>query len=245
MRRAGSATRSIRAVSSLAPLVPVIWALALALLPVAAGVAAAQTLTVAETETLVRASYFEGMPEEPASRIGPAGAERLVEMLFDPEEARSHAQILLALGLCGSPDSMSAMLAWSESLDSAAALDGATAHDGAAAPGGGEIDRNTFKAWQALPYAFGHLARFDRRAVVHLETLIHADAPNWTFRHHKGPRLRVLARRSAATSLGLTGLPEARRALDRAGRDASDARFDDHLRSVRALHAARAREVVN
>jgi hypothetical protein len=49
-------------------------------------VAAAQTLTVAETETLVRASYFEGMPEEPASRIGPAGAARLVEMLFDPEE---------------------------------------------------------------------------------------------------------------------------------------------------------------
>ena len=239
MRRAGSATRSIRAVSSLAPLVPVIWALALALLPVAAGVAAAQTLTVAETETLVRASYFEGMPEEPASRIGPAGAERLVEMLFDPEEARNHAQILLALGLCGSPDSMSAMLAWSESLDSAAAL------DGAAGPGVREIDRNTFKAWQALPYAFGHLARFDRRAVVHLETLIHADAPNWTFRHHGAPRLRALARRSAATSLGLTGLPEARRALDRAGRDASDARFDDHLRSARALHAARVREVVN
>jgi hypothetical protein len=233
MRRAGPATRSIRAFSSLAPLVPVIWALALALLPVAAGVAAAQTLTVAETETLVRASYFEGMPEEPASRIGPAGAERLVEMLFDPEEARNHAQILLALGLCGSPDSMSAMLAWSESLDSAAA------------PGGGEIDRNTFKAWQALPYAFGHLARFDRRAVLHLEALIHADAPNWSFRHHRGPRLRALARRSAATSLGLTGLPEARRALDRAGRDASDARFDDHLRSVRALHAARARGVAN
>jgi hypothetical protein len=238
-RHAGSATRSIRAVSSLAPLVPVIWALALALLPAAAGVAAAQTLTVAETETLVRASYFEGMPEEPASRIGPTGAERLVEMLFDPEEARSHAQILLALGLCGSPDSMSAILAWSESLDSAAVL------DGAAGPGGQEIDRNSFKAWQALPYAFGHLARFDRRAVVHLETLIHADAPNWSFRHHRGPRLRALARRSAATSLGLTGLPEARRALDRAGRDASDARFDDHLRSVRALHAARARGVAN
>ena len=233
MPRAGSATRSIRAFSSLAPLVSLVWVLALALVPAAAGVAAAQTLTVAETETLVRASYFEGMPEEPASRIGPAGAARLVEMLFDPEEARSHAQILLALGLCGSPDSMSAIVAWSE------------AFDGAAAPGSGEIDRNTFKAWQALPYAFGHLARFDRRAIVHLESLIHADAPNWTFRHHRGPRLRALARRSAATSLGLTGLPEARRALDRAGRDSSDARFDDHLRNVRALHAARAREVAN
>ncbi len=257
MRCARSATRSIRALSALAPLMPLVWVLVLALVPAAAGVAGAQMLTVAETEALVRASYFEGMPEEPASRIGPAGAERLVEMLFDPEDARSHAQILLALGLCGSPDSMSAILAWSESLDGAAALHGATALDGAAAlhgataldraaaPGGGEIDRNTFKAWQALPYAFGHLARFDGRAIVHLETLIHADAPNWTFRHHRGPRLRDLARRSAATSLGLTGLPEARRALDRAGRDASDARFDAHLRNARALHAERTREVAN
>lgn len=238
-RCSGSATRSIRAISSLAALAPLVWAIVLASVLASAGVAAAQTLTVAETEALVRASYFEGMPEEPASRIGPAGAERLVEMLFDPEEARSHAQILLALGLCGSPDSMAAILAWSESRFGAAAL------DGAAAPGGGEIDRNTFKAWQALPYAFGHLARFDPRAVVHLEALIHADAPNWTFRHHRGPRLRALARRSAATSLGLTGLPEARRALDRAGRDASDVRFGDHLRSVLALHSARAREVAN
>jgi hypothetical protein len=227
------------------------FVLVLVLALAAAGVAAAQTLTVPETEALVRASYFEGMPEEPATRIGPAGAERLVEMLFDPEEERSHAQILLALGLCGSPDAMSAIRAWSESLygtaafDRAAALSRAATPDRIAAPRSGEIDRNTFKAWQALPYAFGHLARFDRRAVAHLEILINAEAPGWTFRHHRGPRLRDLARRSAATSLALTGLPEARRVLDRAGRDASDARFEDHLRNARALHAERAREVAN
>ena len=67
----------------------------------AGGVAAAQRLTIPETEALVRVSYFEGMPEEAAARIGPAGAERLAEMLFDPEEGRSHGQILSALGLCG------------------------------------------------------------------------------------------------------------------------------------------------
>jgi HEAT repeat protein len=171
------------------------------------------------------------MPEQDAARIGPDGAERLVEMLLDPEEARSHAQILLALGLCGSPDAMAAILAWSETLDEPAV------------PRGGEIDRSTFKGWQALPYALGHVARFDRHAVVYLEALMNADAPNWTFRHHRGARLRKLARRSAATSLGLTGLPEARRALDRAARDASDAGFEEHLRNARALHLERARQL--
>lgn len=191
----------------------------------ASGVAAVQTLSIAEAEALVRASYFEGMPEEAAARIGPAGAQRLLEMLLDPEEGRSHGQILLALGLCGSPDAMTAILGW------------------VTTPRTGEIDRDTFKAWQALPYAFGHLARFDRRAILHLESLMNAEAPGWTFRHHRGARLRDLARRSAATSLALTGLPEARRALDRASREASDARFEEHLRNARALHAERAREV--
>jgi len=194
------------------------------------GVAEAQMLTVPETEALVRATYFEGMPEEDAARIGPAGAERLVGMLFDPEERRSHGRILLALGLCGSPDAMDAILDWVVAFD-------------AAATRSGEIDRSAFKAWQALPYALGHLTRFDRRAVGHLEALMNAQAPSWTFRHHAGARLRDLARRSAATSLARTGLPEARRALDRADRDASDARFEEHLRGARARHAERAREV--
>jgi len=219
----------------------------------AAGEAVAQMLTVPETEALVRASYFEGMPEEDAARIGPDGAERLIEMLFDPEEGRSHSHILLALGLCGWPDAMTVILGWSSNFsgvatfrqittfDQVATLNQVATLDGLAAPRTGEIDRDTFKAWQALPYALGHLARFDRRAVVHLEALMNAEAPSWTFRHHRGARLRNLARRSAATSLALTGLPEARRALDRAGRDASDARFEEHLRNARALHAERAR----
>lgn len=205
----------------------------------AGGVAAAQRLTIPETEALVRVSYFEGMPEEAAARIGPAGAERLVEMLFDPEEGRSHGQILLALGLCGSPGAMTAILRWNAILSESATL------DRVATPRTGEIDRDLFKAWQAFPYALGHLAHFDRRAIVHLETLMNAAAPSWTFRHHRGARLLDLARRSAATSLALTGLPEARRALDRASRNASDAPFEEHLRNALALHAERIREVTN
>jgi len=184
-------------------------------------VAVAQMLTVVETEALVRASYFEGMPEEDAARIGPAGAERLVEMLLDPAEGRSHNQILLALGLCGSPGALAAILDWTTALDGVAAVDGVATLNEVAT-----LDRNTFKAWQALPYALGHLAHFDRRAVGHLETLMNAEAPSWTFRHYTGARLVDLARRSAATSLALTDLP-----------------FEAHLRNVRALHAERAREV--
>jgi len=190
-----------------------------------AGSAAAQTLSVEEAERLVRSVYYEGMPEELAARIGPAGAARLVEMLADSEEASSHAQIMLALGLCGSPDAMAAIESWM------------------AVPRSGEVDRKTFRAWQVLPYALGHLARSDRRALRRLERLIHEDAPNWTFRQHRGARLRRLTRDSAVASLAETGLPEARSMLDRAARNASDAQFEEHLRAARARHAERAREV--
>ena len=190
-----------------------------------AGAASAQTLSIEEAENFVRAAYFEGMPEEVATRIGPTGAARLVEMLADPDERSSHGQIMLALGLCGSPEALAAIEIWM------------------AEPRRGEIDRNTFRAWQALPFALGHLAAFDPRALQRLETMMNEDAPDWTFRQHRGARLRRLARDSAVTSLAETGLPEARRMLERAGGDASDIQFERHLREVRALHAERAREV--
>ena len=183
---------------------------------------AAQTLTIAETEALVRAVYFEGLPEDESRRIGPSGAERLIEMLNDPEEASAHSNTLLALGLSGQPGAFRAMSDW------------------ASAAREGEIDRNTFRAWRVLPYALGHIAQHDRRAVVRLEALLDAESPNWSFRHHRGARLHRLARRAAATALGLSGLPESGAALDRAGRRASDLAFEEHLRSARALHRQRA-----
>ena len=189
-----------------------------------ASTAAAQTLTVEETENFVRSVHFEGMPEEPTTRIGPAGAARLVAMLAEPAEGPSHGRIMLALALCGSPDAMAAILAWSD------------------APRDGEIDRDTFRAWQALPFALGHLARFDRRALRHLETLMVEGPPDWTFRQHRGARLQRLARTSVLVSLAATGLPEAGRVLDRAGGGQSDAEFAQQLREARALHAKRVRE---
>ena len=196
------------------------------LLSIGPAPARAQTLSVAEAEALVRARYFEGLPEAEAARIGPEGAARLVEMLADPEEKPNHAQILLALGLCGAPDALLAIRQWR-----------------ARAPQAGEIDRDAFRAWQALPYALGHLARFDRRALVDLEALMNEPAPDWTFLHHGGARLLRENRRAVATALEMTGLPEARRVLDRAvgpGAVASDPELAAHVRSLRALPVERA-----
>lgn len=181
----------------------------------------AQALTIAETETLVRSLHYEGLPEEQALRIDAAGAARLVEMLGDPSESRAHANILIALGLCGEPDALDAIEGWAENLPA------------------GEIDRHAFRAWQALPFALGNLAQHDARALARLEARLDAATPEWTFRHHRGAKLHRLERRAAATALGRTGLPAAAAALDRVARRSSDPEFAEHLRSARALHRKR------
>jgi hypothetical protein len=186
--------------------------------------ASAQTLGPEQAEALVSQLWFEGLPEEEAARIGPEGAARLVEMLADPDESRSHANILLALGLCGQPGAFGAIRDWADT------------------PREGEIDRDTFRAWQALPFALGHLARHDPRALTRLETRLEEEAPRWHFRHHRGARLASQLRHAAARSLALTSLPAARAALDRAGGNASDPEFAAHLEAMRELHAQRSRE---
>jgi len=184
----------------------------------------AQMLSVDETVALVRSVHFEGLPEEDAVRVGPDGAALLIEMLEDPLEAATHANILIVLGLCGQPGSLEAIAQWASIVRE------------------GEIDRDTFRAWQVLPYAVGYAARYDRRAIARLEANLEAEDPGWTYRHHRGARLVRQSRRATATALGMTGLPEAAAALDRAGRNATDAEFEQHLRGARAMHAQRAKK---
>lgn len=210
----------IRAAARIA--VTLIWILGFA--SISAAESGTQTLTVAETELLVRAVHFEGMPEEDGRRVGPEGAARLIEMLGDPAESSSHANILIALGLSGQPGTLDVIADW------------------ATIPREGEIDRDEFRAWQALPYALSHAAQSDGRAVAMLEAKLEEDAPSWTFRHHRGARLHDLTRRAAATALGMTGLPAAGRVLDRAGRRVSDSKFEEYLRGARNLHARRAKD---
>jgi hypothetical protein len=185
----------------------------------APGDAWAQSLSVEETEDLVRIVYFEGMPEAEVGRIGPEGCARLVEMLGDSKERANHGRILVAIGRCRPAGGFEAIRDWAE-----------VRHEG-------EIDRATFRAWQALPYALGHLAEDDPRALAMLEArLSDRVVPAWTFRHHRGSRLVNQSRRSAATSLALTGLPGAGEALQRAGRSVQDERFREYLDEALDLH---------
>lgn len=190
--------------------------------------AQAQTLSIAETENLVRSIHFEGLPEDQARAIGSDGATRLIEMLADPTESASHANTLLALGLCGQPGAFEAIRDW------AAMSQGRE----------GEVDRDLFRAWQALPFALGHLAEHDRRAVARLERWMNDAPPNWHFRHHRGARLHRLSRRAAARALGDSGLPEARGALERAVQNTTDPEFVEDLRQAREVHGQRLRGAV-
>ena len=80
----------------------------------APGEAVAQTLSADETVTLVRGVYYEGMPEERAERIGPDGCAQLIKMLADPRESRSHAQVLLAIGICHPSGGFEAIRDWAD-----------------------------------------------------------------------------------------------------------------------------------
>lgn len=180
-------------------------------------------LSVEETRQLVRARYFEGMPVDEAERIGPEGCEQLKAMLLDDDERASHGQVLMAIGICGPDGGLEAIEAWADR------------------PRRGEIDRATFRAWQALPFALGRLARHDARAVDRLERRLNrSEAPEWTFRHHRGARLVSLSRRAAASSLAETDLPEAAMALDRARVMTTDEGFRGHLEEARSTHRRRA-----
>ena len=153
------------------------------LLSVVPALATAQRLSIGETEDLVRMRHYEGLPEDQAGRIGPDGCARLVELLGDPAEAQSHAEILLAIGHCGPEGGLEAIAAWADQ------------------PREGEIDRATFRAWQTLPFALAKLAEHDPRAVARLTArLENDDAPQWTFRHHRGDRLTKLRKRASAST---------------------------------------------
>ncbi|MEM9174323.1 MAG: hypothetical protein AAGC67_03750 [Myxococcota bacterium] len=181
------------------------------------GVATAQqVLSIAETEDLVRLRHYEGLPDEEAARIGADGCARLIEMLGDPEEAGSHAEILLAIGACGPEGGLEAIAAWADQ------------------PRDGEIDRATFRAWQVLPFALAKLSEHDPRAVARLAArLENEDAPTWTFRHHRGDRLKKLRKRAAAEGLAETDLPEAEAVLGRAAARAAEPAMREHLERAR------------
>ncbi len=188
------------------------------------GAAAAQQLGAEEAEALVRQVWYEGLPSEHAVRIGPEGAQRLIELLEDPDARDAHANILLALSQSGQRGAYRAIARFADQ------------------PREGELDRAAFRAWQVLPFAWGHLAEHDRRALARLRGELADGAPSWRFGRFEGERLRTLRRRAAASSLAECSLPVARAMLaDEEARE-PDPKLRAHLRAARERHAARAEE---
>jgi hypothetical protein len=110
----------------------------------------------------------------------------------------------------------------------------------------GEVSREQWRARNALPFALGHLARADRRALALLEReLARSNPPTWSYGHLGGTRLAGLVERSTVRALGASGLPEAEALLERAAQRAArrqDRELAEHVAQARALRSRVARE---
>ena len=111
---------------------------------------ASQASGAAEAEQLVRGTYFESFPFDQARALDADGIAWLTSLLADPDEARTHANTVLALGMSGHSDAFDALAAF------------AAAHPTRPAA------YRTRRAWRVLPQAMGHLAREDPRALAWL-----------------------------------------------------------------------------
>ncbi|MEM7411090.1 MAG: hypothetical protein AAF430_12710 [Myxococcota bacterium] len=193
------------------------WAFAVLLVTGLLGATAPATaLGPDEAENMVRSTWYEGLPEEEAAQIDADGAAHLATLLADPAEKAIHANVLLALGYSGQPGSAEAVLAY------------------AGNPPSGEVDRDIFRAWQAMPFALGALAESDPRALQRLGAMLDGEEVGWSFRHHTAERIQMQCKRGAVTALSSTGLPAAAAMLQRASEAASDPGLRSHLDDARA-----------
>jgi len=148
-------------------------------------------------DRLAQTVFFEGVPFEQARDLSDADVARLIELLGDPAEIRAHPNILVALGMSGSPAAFDAIA------------------DYASRGSSGELDRLAFRAQRSIAFGMGHLARVDDRA---LAWLIRAAtgagaAPPQSFRQIDAERVAQLKRRAAITGLALSARPAAARLL--------------------------------
>jgi hypothetical protein len=181
-------------------------------LVVATGATAGPQDDAAWAEALVKRVYFEGLPYDSARELKPAGIARL----------EHHANVVMALGMSERPAAYAPLERYARAVPS------------------GEIARSAYRARMALPFALGHLARADRRALRLLESMLQRrDPPAWSYHRQRGERLRAQLERSAISGLALSGLPEA---LDGLDARASDPALKSHVESARRLCARIERE---
>jgi len=161
------------------------------------GAAEPRDLESSRADRLAAAIYFEGVPFEAARDLSDADVARLIELLTDPAEIRQHSNILVLLGMSGSPAAFDAIADY--------ALRGSS----------GELDRLEFRARRSIPHGMGHLARVDGRALAWLiRAATDADAaPQRSFRQMDPERIARLMREGAVTGLALSGRPNAARVI--------------------------------
>ncbi len=161
--------------------------------PGAASAGAVDPAEITAAEDLVRRVYYEGLPYAAVRAVGPAGAARWLEMLADPVEQAHAATLAEAIGIAAPPGAYEAL---------------AAAH---AAGASGEIDHAEYRLRRAIPFAMGHLARTDDRALAWLIAAAESEPrdPGWSFRGRGGVRQGEEQHLRAVTGLGLSGRPAA------------------------------------
>jgi len=208
--------RGPRTLTSLSLAVAMLLAVAASAAPQASDPAASRADSVAA------GIYFEGVPLADASDLSDADVARLIELLRDPTELRQHANILVALGMSGSPAAFDAIADYAQSSAS------------------GELDRLAFRARRSIAYAMGHLARADGRALAWLIRAATDEnaAATQSFRQLDPARFARLMREGAITGLALSGRPEAARVLAAIiAKPGSEPRIAERAQQALSLHA--------
>jgi hypothetical protein len=178
-------------------------------------------------DRLASAIYFEGVPFEEARDLSDGDVARLIELLDDPAEIRKHPNILVALGMSGSPAAFDAIADY--------ALNGSS----------GELDRLEFRARRSIAYGMGHLARVDGRALAWLiQAAMDANAaPQQSFRQIDSERVARMMQHGAITGLALSARPAAARVLtDIIATPGADPGIVERGNEALLLHARMSRE---
>jgi len=206
----------IRKFASLSIAVAMLFAVAAGAAPPASDPAAARA------DSLASGVYFEGIPLANASDLSDADVARLIELLRDPTEIRQHANILVAIGMSGSPAAFDAIADYAQRGPS------------------GELDRLAFRAQRSIAYAMGHLARADGRALAWLIRVATDEnaAGTQSFRQLDPARFARLMREGAITGLALSGRPEAARVLAAiVAKPGAEPRLVERAQEALSLHA--------
>jgi hypothetical protein len=181
---------------------------------------------LSRADRIASSIYFEGVPFEEARDLSDADVARLIELLDDPNKLRQHSNIIVALGMSGSPAAFDAISEY--------ALRGSS----------GELDRLEFRARRSIASGMGHLARVDGRALAWLiQAATDANAaPRQSFRQINSDRFARMLRRKAITGLGLSARPAAARVLGEIiAAPGADPRIVEHGNEALVLHGRMSR----